>query len=407
MRRFYTLLSFAVLCLTDTFAQTGTGSGFAGNGYYRIRNYGTGRYIYVTDNKDYYDKSKDIGDFQAIQLWTDINRAVSDPASVIYTKEISTNQYDLMAQNTGVHALTGYYVGVKPQRNKTYEVSASVSKGGMEVVKTLSDDEHAQDAQGKMGTNSTGNYSKWVVDKIETNHATNYFGVKPTIEMGGMYYQPFFAAFPFKAVSSDMSIYCIDRIEGNNAILKKIDGEVPAKTPVIIECTSNDPAQNRLELLASSSATVAKNLLSGVYFCNGKRPAESTDAYTDFDAATMRVFDVVDGKLVLTDNPSAGRLGKREESVKIWDEEEWEYIYTTKTVYCIAANTSYLKANAQTPTELEVRFDGMGINDIKRKGNEAIEGIYSLSGNQLRKTNDTEGLPAGLYIVGGRKTIIK
>lgn len=405
MRRFYTLLLFAVLCLTDTFAQNGTG--FNGNGYYRICNLMTKRYIYVTDNKDYYDKNKDIGDFQAIQLWTDINRAVSDPASVIYIKEVSSNQFDLMAQNTSVHALTGYYVGVSKKTDGTYEVSASVSKGGVEVVKTLSDDEQSASDQGKMGTNSKLKYRRWIVDRIETNHATNYFGVKPTIEMGGMYYQPFFAAFPFKTVSSDMSIYCIDRIEGNNAILKKIDGEVPAKTPVIIECTSNDPAQNRLELLASSSATVAKNLLSGVYFCNGKRPAESTDAYTDFDAATMRVFDVVDGKLVLTDNPSAGRLGKREESVKIWDEEEWEYIYTTKTVYCIAANTSYLKANAQTPTELEVRFDGMGINDIKRKGNEAIEGIYSLSGNQLRKTNDTEGLPAGLYIVGGRKTIIK
>ena len=405
MRRFYTLLLIAVLCLTDTFAQNGTG--FNGNGYYRICNLMTKRYIYVTDNKDYYDKNKDIGDFQAIQLWTDINRAVSDPASVIYIKEVSSNQFDLMAQNTSVHALTGYYVGVSKKTDGTYEVSASVSKGGVEVVKTLSDDEQSASDQGKMGTNSKLKYRRWIVDRIETNHATNYFGVKPTIEMGGMYYQPFFAAFPFKAVSSDMSIYSIDRIEGNNAILKKIEGEVPAKTPVIIECTSNDPAQNRLELLASSSATVAKNLLSGIYFCNGKRPAASTDAYTDFDAATMRVFDVVDGKLVLTDNPSAARLGKREESVKVWDEEEWEYIYTTKTVYCIAANTSYLKANAQTPTELEVRFDGMGINDVKRKGNEAIEGIYSLSGNQLRKTNDTEGLPAGLYIVGGRKTIIK
>lgn len=35
------------------------------------------------------------------------------------------------------------------------------------------------------------------------------------------------------------------------------------------------------------------------------------------------------------------------------------------------------------------------------------EGVYTLQGQQLRTTSDTAGLPAGLYIVGGRKVLVK
>ena len=140
----------AAIGTVSTFAQTG--SGFIGNGYYRIKNYKTDRYIYVTDNRDHYDKSRDKEDFQAIQLWKDIDRAIPSPASVIYIELISGNNnsgtFDLKAQGTGVHSLTGYYVGVVRLRNKTYEVSASASG----VTKYLNDKEQSSRAQGKKGT---------------------------------------------------------------------------------------------------------------------------------------------------------------------------------------------------------------------------------------------------------------
>ena len=44
---------------------------------------------------------------------------------------------------------------------------------------------------------------------------------------------------------------------------------------------------------------------------------------------------------------------------------------------------------------------------VKKGSNPMTAGVYSLSGTQLRQTNDLEGLPAGLYIVGGKKTVIK
>lgn len=399
MKRLSILLLVATFGLACTFAQNGTG--FIGNGYYRICNLATSRYIYVTDNKDYYDMSHDVGDFQAIQLWKDINRAISDPGSVIYIEKVSSDYYDLMAQGTGVHKLTGYYVGVDKQSNGTYEVSASVSKAGLQVTKYLTDDEQGSYAQGKMGTNGVRNYRKWIVDKLETNHATNYFGITPTIELNGMYYQPFYADFPFKTVSPDMHIYYISDEIGELALLQEIEGEVPAGTPVIIECASTDPSQNRLELLLSTSAKVKGNKLSGVYFRNGSRPQASTDAYIQFNPATMRVFSVSNGKLVLTNNAPERLIETR---VVDWSDP----YYTRIKIKCLPANTSYFKVSADTPDEIALTSDPTAIANIFADDKEPYaKGVFSLSGAQLRVDNSLEGLPAGLYIVGGRKVVKK
>lgn len=244
-------------------------------------------------------------------------------------------------------------------------------------------------------TKSTRN---WVIDKIETNHASNYVGILPTIELNGLYYKPFYASFPFKAVSPDMHIYIIDEIVGKNiAGLKEITGVIPAQTPVIIQCSSNNPSNNRLEILASSSAKVTGNLLSGVYFCNSKRPKESTDAYTRFDEATMRFLKVVDGNLVMTNDASEYLV---EVTVRNWTTGKKE------TFNCLPANSSYLNVDASTSSVLLLTTDPTGIAEIHSEAKEAgAEGVYTIAGTRLRATNDTQGLPAGLYIVGGKKIV--
>ena len=397
MRRFNTLFLLALLSAAGAMAQD-TGTGFVGKGYYRVKNLATNRYIYVTDNKDYYDKSTDTEDFQAIELWKE-NNMISNPASVIYIYQNpqNANEYDLEAQGTSVKAFTGLWVNVTRLSNGTYKVSAS-RKG---VTKTLSDIRTSSMNKGRLGTTQSGNYQKWIVDLIKTDHATNFFGIKPdaTMQVNGKYYQPFYAGFPFKVSSPNMHVYYISKVSGNDAIMKEITGEVPAKTPVIIECSSTEPTNNRLELLISSSATISGNKLGGTYFCRGDRPKESTAAYKAFDASTMRVFTIADGKLVLTNNDS-NRLSK----INVID-----YVAETVTpTECIPANTSYLKVDSNTPAVLNIRIDGSGIEDIIADSNDtSVEGVYTLSGTQLRSTNDLKGLPAGLYIVGGVKVAIK
>jgi hypothetical protein len=252
-----------------------------------------------------------------------------------------------------------------------------------------------------MGTNGTGNYRKWIVDQLTTNHATNYFGITPSIELNGKYYQPFYAGFPFKAVSPDMHIYYISDDIGELALLQEIEGEVPASTPVIIECATADPSQNRLELLPSSSAKVTGNRLCGVYFRNNSRPKGSVNAYTQFDPATMRVFSVSNGKLVLTNNAPDRVI---ETSVIDWSDPNENSI----RIPCLPANTSYFKISGDTPDEIALTSDPTALSCVHADNNDSsVEGVFTLSGTRLRADNNLESLPAGIYIVGGKKVVVK
>jgi hypothetical protein len=199
-----------------------------------------------------------------------------------------------------------------------------------------------------------------------------------------------------------MHIYYASKVVGSEVIMKEIEGEIPAHFPVIIECTSPNPSDNRIELLTSTAAQAPENKLDGTYFCNGARPRESVDAYKLFDAATMRVFTVSDDKLIAT-NDAQDRLKK----TRVFNPENPGSL-TKIWGYCIPENTSYLVADAKTQAVLSVNFNGDGIDDIiADKKDKSVEGVYSMSGTLLRKTNDVKGLPAGLYIVNGEKVVLK
>lgn len=370
------------------------GTGYVGKGYYRVRNLTTERYIYVTDNKDYYDIAHDKEDFQGIQLWKDAAKAAKSPASVIFIEELYPGGFDLKAQGTGVYDLTGYCVNVTKKSDGTYEVSASRSG----VTKFLSDDRTNSSDQGKLGTSGTAKYRRWIVDKIEATHATNYVGISPTITFNGKYYQTFYASFPFRTISPGMRVYYISDVEGDLALIQEIEGDVPAATPVIIECASANATDNRIEPLPTTTARVTDNLLCGVYFCNGKRPQESVDAYTKFDAATMRILTVADGKLVMSDNAP-----ERLQEIMVNDYTLYEQV----PAICIPANTCYFKANANTPKQVFLTSDPMAIDSLPSEKTDGGKpcGVYSLDGTQLRTTNKAEGLPAGIYIIGGKKVV--
>lgn len=370
------------------------GTGYVGKGYYRVRNLTTERYIYVTDNKDYYDIAHDKEDFQGIQLWKDAAKAAKSPASVIFIEELYPGGFDLKAQGTGVYDLTGYCVNVTKKSDGTYEVSASRSG----VTKFLSDDRTNSSDQGKLGTSGTAKYRRWIVDKIEATHATNYVGISPTITFNGKYYQTFYASFPFRTISPGMRVYYISDVEGDLALIQEIEGDVPAATPVIIECASANATDNRIEPLPTTTARVTDNLLCGVYFCNGKRPQESVDAYTKFDAATMRILTVADGKLVMSDNAP-----ERLQEIMVNDYTLYEQV----PAICIPANTCYFKAHANTPKQVFLTSDPTAIDSLPSEKTDGGKpcGVYSLDGTQLRTTNNAEGLPAGIYIIGGKKVV--
>ena len=84
MKRLITTLSFLAFSLV-LFAQVD------GDGYYRVSNVKTERYVYVTDNTGSIDIHAATADMGALELWKNHDRALSDPASVIYIEYKGSN----------------------------------------------------------------------------------------------------------------------------------------------------------------------------------------------------------------------------------------------------------------------------------------------------------------------------
>lgn len=68
--------------------------------------------------------------------------------------------------------------------------------------------------------------------------------------------------------------------------------------------------------------------------------------------------------------------------------------------------------NVSTPTALSVKFgnDPTGISDLVIENGQVKQrasGVYNLQGVKLNANGSTEGLPAGVYIVNGKKVLVK
>lgn len=344
MKKFL-IIYFGLLLPAISLMALGPVSAYTTDGYYRVQNYGSERYAYVSDNTDNSDIARNVFDLAALQLWKDLNRTISDPASIIYIEQHGTDNYDLRAQGTGVYSMVGMYVNVKPSSSPAYrnmglyEVGATGTYAGVTATKYLSDGEQSEVADGTMSVNGTGKYRQWAVFQVSATDDTNYFGITPSVTVGDKHYYPFYAAFPFSFHSSGMKAYTITKVDAamRMAVLSEVVGDVPANTPVLIECSSTEATNNRLNLLASSFAAPTDNLLRGVYFCNNKRP-KSQDALTQFDASTMRVLGTM----------SDGRLGfvtQSSSNLKTFPKKEGSYI---------PANQAYLSVAAGTPEELRI-----------------------------------------------------
>ena len=306
------------------------------DGYYRVRNYATQRYIYITDNTGSYDMSRDVGDFGAIQLWKGEDRPVSDPASIIYIDKTSSGQFDLQGQNTGIFALVKRFVDIVEKTTNPGKGTYTVGATSHGITKYLCDMETAtRPEEGAMGTARDYPYRNWTVFPVSAN-TTSYFGIKPNVSIGLKRYYPFYAAFPFELYSTGLKAYIVSKVDErlNMAVLKEVTGVIPAMTPVIIECPSAQPTSNRLELVVSNAKAPTDNLLAGVLFCNEERP-NSSDALTAFNKQTMRLLG----------RTSSGKLGFISTSTQLHSFKGTEYL---------PANQAYLKVKDGTASELTV-----------------------------------------------------
>ena len=85
------------------------------NGYYRVKNFITDRYIIVVDNKskgvDKVTTTVDLLALNSVRSWDKIE---SNPASVIYIEKVSGNEYNVKAHEVKVGKVSedSYLAGI-------------------------------------------------------------------------------------------------------------------------------------------------------------------------------------------------------------------------------------------------------------------------------------------------------
>lgn len=401
---------------------------FSGDGFYRIKNKGAAqRYIsIVNDRVDDTNKQVDVTtpssfiDIQVYALGT-VKNPVCDPGSILYLtgKEIVSDsqtksiQVSIQSQGMNTDKLTkdqklqivndiylfAEYKGVSLYLSDTYE-------------SFLSDrDMNACIVSGKTRRNLALDYANW--DVIKVDNTNEYLGVKPEIAVGGKYYTTLYTSFAYQ-LSDGMKAYYIDQHKSLNiaepaAEWIEIGNKVPAATPVIIECSSNAPQDNKLMPLTDSeaSAKVTGNELTGNYFCYIKLKADGTENeepklgaqlknVVSYDANTIRVLGTVDGKLALV--PAADN--------QLVITNRGKYLPANKAYFTIPASEAAATEKGiqiLSPADYEVAITG--IQDAVRDQSAASQAVFTLEG--VRVGNTTEGLQKGIYIVGGKKVIVR
>ncbi|MBR4921872.1 MAG: hypothetical protein IKY01_07330 [Prevotella sp.] len=249
------------------------------------------------------------------------------------------------------------------------------------------------------------NYIYWTLKKIDNDK--EYFGVKPSegIQIGDKYYTTIYTTFAFQ-IPESMKAFYIDQYNYSGtpvAELKEItDRKIPASTPVIIECSSSDVSENKVMLLNDSPSSISGNKLKGNVFCyipEGNEDPKLKNAL-EYAKSTMRVLGSVNGQLAfVADNDNALRV-----VTKNGNKEKY-----------IPANKAYLTINAADNTKTAAGIKlllpdeyAVAVSISKVAADEQVKtGIYTLTGVKVKEDNNSDGLPNGVYIIEGKKQVIK
>ena len=314
-----------------------------GSGYYRIWNAAVlaknKEKAYCCVSCDSYYMNTSAGTDQkiaSIPLYPE-KYSFTDPAAIIYVQmPDATHKFDLSAQGVWVsQLLDGSSLTLSGNTDGNYVLTGKVQGVETPVYSTSQKfGIYGPKYYVLTSSNSDTSYKFWGADKVDSESAQNYFGVKPTLSAKGKYYAPFYVSFPFETASDGMKVYYVSKMNKSGYTLEEINGIIPAATPVLIECSSDDPSKNRLKLHepGTRGVRVADNKLKGVYFCNPDLEiSQYKHAATEFKAESMRIWKVVNDELVLSDDGSS-----------LVDAE-----YVPGVPYlCLNANQSYLPVPA-------------------------------------------------------------
>lgn len=343
----------AVLLTVSALAQQVTNLSDVKDGYYRVYAVKGKRYLSLLDNKGWAKRSgaNPVADLYAIRTLLDNsdNHIVSNPATVIRITPSST-EYTCSAQGTSINNFTSYKFKISKSGN-AFIISAEAAGVGKSILaegRLYSDEKDAYLPDSGVVSSQGANFSDGSRDlylyKVSSSDANSYFGFAPDVNVGSKYYQTTYFAFPFKLASgSKATVYRVTKVLGSSAIIEPFGANdvVPAATPLLVESSSNNAADNKVDLQLTGGSASGTNLLAGVYFRyvytdNAKAGAPSSSNsnhrnLTKFDASSMRVLGSSNGSAVFKTVHS--------------DPDK---------PYYIPANSAYLKVPVGTAAELKI-----------------------------------------------------
>lgn len=317
-----------IISLITLFISLSAMADITGNGYYRVKNYGSSRWASLIDNTGSVDFVATTADLHALYLNNNTEEILSDPGSIIYLTNISGKQFDVAAQGTSLETLVNQpiYIGATNGKGTDGQTLYRIWGTYSGITKYIGDQNLVNSQQiGNATINDLRkypNYMNWEFYPLSVT-SENYFGAVPTLTVNGQSYCTLFTSFPYAPYSSGVKAYYIGRVGFGMAEMIEITGTVPSGSPVIIQCVGQNVSNNKLEL-KNSQEVLPNNSLKGVYFDYN---AYGRKNQVKYDPSTMRVL----GKC------SDGSLG----------------FITSSDLEYIPANTAYLSVPAGSAPEFK------------------------------------------------------
>ena len=397
---------------------------YDGAGFYRIKNRGeAGRYISIENDKVSEESKKiSFSGGKSVSANMEALKTVRNkdyvPGTIIYVSgEASKLTLEAQGMNTDELLEKFGYSGYKLKVNTRGELNTTYSGYQLDLIDFGYDYPVKKDAfcavatLNFISTNSISSYALW--DLIKIDNENEFFGIYPNenVKIGDKYYTTLFTSFAYqlregmKAYYIDQHIYDTDHVQEPIAELKEItDGIIPAATPIIIECASSSVSSNKVTLLNEDQSPITGNELKGRVFCfiPGEKEDQDMKNALAFNEKTMRVLGVKDGKLAMVANNNAAI----KEITKSNGEKE-RYIPANKAYLPISSSDAAATANGiklLLPDEYAV---ATSISKVMSEDKSAKEGIYTLTGMKVKEDNNTNNLPSGIYIINGKKQVIR
>lgn len=391
MKKITLLLLLACISIGTMHAQV------KGNGYYRIQNAKTERYMSLTTTEttgiSMQTTTVDCKALLTKKKWDDVS---TDPGTIFYIENKGKDQYNIKNQGSSLYDMINYYIRLTYYKDANVYRAWQSKSGGKVYLSEL----YKKNTLGRdtcYVDNNTPETLNWKITAVDCED--NYLGVKPTMSANGKYYASYYAGFPFSVASPNMKVYYISSIDvkEGTATYKELTGIIPASTPVIIECGSKNPAENKLKPELTNPTAVKGNILKGVYFCVGFKMSGKFTS-TKFEPTTMRLLSIDENGSLVFNNDEANAY-----TVMI-KEGASKYPY----IKAIPHNTAYLPVSANCPKSLKLVKETTGISNITLGNDNKPANVYNMEGKIVKENaTSVEGLPEGIYIFKNKKYVVK